>query len=93
MLIQFTEPTAPRYIYINPANNLVHLLVPLVKGKAIATDTIYKSIEAPDEFFQQEAALHELNAYREALEFDLQLLDDDHPLKAPKQQRLTHRVV
>lgn len=89
MLIQFTEPTAPRYIYINPANNLLHLLVPLVKGKAIATDNIYKSIDAPDEFFQQEAARRELTTYREALEFDLQLLDDDHPLKAPKQQRLT----
>ncbi len=35
MIIPFTEPTAPRYIYINPETNRVHLLVPVVGGQEI----------------------------------------------------------
>lgn len=88
MLIPLTEPTAPRYIYINPANNQVHLLVPMVGGQEISTDNTCKSTASLDEFFKQGAALRELSAYQSALEFDLQLLDSGHPLKAPKQQRL-----
>lgn len=89
MIIPFTEPTAPRYIYINPETNRVHLLVPVVGGQEISTDNTCKSTVAMDEFFQGDAALRELNTYKEALEFDLQLSDENHPLSAPKQARLT----
>ena len=88
MLIPLTEPTAPRYIYINPANNQVHLLVPMVGGQEISTDNTCKSTASLDEFFKQGAALRELSTYQSALEFDLQFLNSGHPLKAPKYQRL-----
>ena len=88
MKIPFTEPTAPRYIYINPSTNLIHLLVPVVKGETIGTDNTCKTTAASDEFFNG-AALRELNAYKSALEFDLQLLGNDHvTLRDAKQQRL-----
>jgi len=89
MIIPFKEPLAPRYIYINPANNKVHLLVPVTGGQEISTDNTCKSTAALADFFQQGAALRELNAYKSALEFDLQWLDNDHPLAALKQERLT----
>ena len=89
MLMPFAEPTAPRYIYINPETNQVHLLVPVVGGQEISTDNTCKSTVAMDEFFLQGAALRELNAYKAALEFDLQFIEDGDPLKEPKQARLT----
>ena len=89
MHIQFTEPTTPRYIYINPLTNQVHLLVPIVGGQEIGTDNTCKSTVALDEFFQQGEALRELNAYKAALEFDLQFLGGGNSLEAPKQHRLT----
>ncbi len=89
MIIPFTEPTEPRYIYINPTTNTVHLLVPVVSGEEIGTDNTCQSTAALDKFFQGGAALRELNAYKAALEFDLQLLVDSHPLQARKQHRLT----
>ncbi len=89
MIIPFTEPLNPRHIYIDPTTNNVHLLVPVVGGEEIGTDNTCKSTAALDEFFQKGAALRELNAYKAALEFDLQFLVDGHPLQAPKQHRLT----
>ena len=88
MLIPFQEPIAPRYIYINPANNRVHLLVPIICGQEISTDNTCKATASLDEFFMKGAALRELNAYQSALEFDLQFLDSGDLLKGPKQQRL-----
>lgn len=88
MLMPFAEPTAPRYIYIDPEINQVHLLVPVVGGQEISTDNTCKSTVAMDEFFQQGAALRELNTYKAALEFDLQFIEDGHPQKEPKQERL-----
>ncbi len=94
MLIPFAEPTAPRYIYINPANNLLHLLVPIIRGGGddedvrISTDNTCELNASLDEFFLKQAALRELNAYQFALEFDLQLLYDGNDLKTAKQQRL-----
>ena len=41
MKIPFEEPLSPRYIYINPETNQVHLLVPLVQGQEISTDKNY----------------------------------------------------
>jgi hypothetical protein len=88
MIIPFAEPTAPKYIYINPANNQVHLMVPVIGGEEISTDNTCKSTKSLDEFFKG-GALQELNDYKSALEFDLQFLDDNHPQKALKQARLT----
>jgi len=88
MKIQLQEPQAPRYLYINPENNLVHLLVPLVGGQEISTDNTCKATTSLNEFFEQGAALRELTAYQSALEFDLQFLDSGHPPRAAKQQRL-----
>ena len=88
MKIPFAEPMSPRYIYINPETNHVHLLVPLVQGQEISTDNTCKSTAALTEF--KNAALNELNTYKSALEFDLELLGDDSPpLKALKEARLT----
>ena len=39
-------------------------------------------------FFQEDGALRELNAYKAALELDLQWLDSGHPQKALKESRL-----
>ena len=88
MIIPLTEPSAPRYIYINPETNQVHLLVAVVGGQTISTDNTCKTTMASDEFFSG-AALRELNAYKAALEFDLQLLGNDNvELSTSKQQRL-----
>ena len=43
MLIPLTEPTAPRYIYINPLTNRVHLMLPVVSGTGIGLDNPKKS--------------------------------------------------
>ena len=88
MQMPFTEPAAPRYIYINPETNQVHLLVPVVGGQEISTDNTCKSTMSIDQFFKDGAALKELNVYKSALEFDLQLIEDDHSQKALKQARL-----
>ena len=88
MLIQFTEPMQPRYIHINPVNNRVHLLVPLVEGQEISTNNTCQSTKTLDAFFKEGAALRELNTYKSALEFDLQLVADGSPLQVAKQERL-----
>ncbi|MFI4963601.1 MAG: hypothetical protein ACHP6H_07085, partial [Legionellales bacterium] len=94
MKIPLTEPTAPRYIYINPKTNIVHLLMPLVSGSEIGLDNTCKSVFAVQEFFgksrdiHQRAALDELIAYQNALELDIRLIDKDSELKTQKQYRL-----
>ena len=65
MRIPFAEPTAPRYIYVDPETNQVHLLVPIVGGQDISTDNTCKSTVAMDAFFQEDGALRELNAYKD----------------------------
>ena len=90
MLIPLTEPTAPRYIYINPVTNRVHLLLPVVSGKTIGLDNTCKGVSSSQEFFgkssnsKQITALNELIQYKQALEFDLSVLSGDSPLKQPK---------
>ena len=94
MLYPLTEPTAPRYIYINPSNNQVHLMLPVVSGTGIGLDNTCKSVSALQEFFgkssnpKQITALNELIHYKQALVFDLSLLSGDSPLKQPKEERL-----
>ncbi|MFI4963109.1 MAG: hypothetical protein ACHP6H_04545 [Legionellales bacterium] len=94
MKIPLTEPTSPRYIYVNPKTNAVHLLMPLVSGTEIGLDNTCKSVFAVQEFFgksrdvHQRAALDELSAYQTALELDIRLIDKNSSLKAQKQNRL-----
>lgn len=94
MLIPLTEPTAPRYIYINPANNRVHLMLPVVSGTGIGLDNTCKGVSSSQEFFgrssnpKQITALNELIHYKNALEVDLSLLSGHSPLKQPKEERL-----
>ena len=94
MLIPLTEPTAPRYIYINPVTNRVHLLLPVVSGKTIGLDNTCKGVSSSQEFFgkssnsKQKTALNELIHYKDALAFDLSLLASDSSLKQPKEERL-----
>ena len=94
MLIPLTEPTAPRYIYINPVTNRVHLLLPVVSGKTIGLDNTCKGVSSSQEFFgkssrsNQITALNELIHYQQALNVDLSLLSGDSPLKQPKEERL-----
>ena len=94
MLIPLTEPTAPRYIYINPVTNQVHLLLPVVRGKTIGLDNTCKGVSSSQEFFgkssssKQITALNELIHYKQALDVDLSLLSGDSSLKRPKEERL-----
>ncbi len=44
MLIPFTEPSLCRYIYINPANNRVHLMMPIVSGISIGLDNTCQAV-------------------------------------------------
>ncbi len=88
MRIPSTEPVSPRYIHINPATNRVHLMVPVVGGQDISTDNTCKSTVALRDFFDG-GALRELNAYKDALEFDIQLLVVGSPVRALKKERLT----
>ena len=81
------EPLSPRYIYINPETNQVHLLVPVVQGQEISTDNTCKSTKALDEF--KGAVIKELSAYKAALEYDLQFLEGGSPQTAIKSARLT----
>lgn len=87
MYIPLAEPVSPRYIYINPDTNKMHLLVPIVGGEEISTDNTCKAIIALREFFDG-GALHELITYKKALLLDLTLLGEGHPAYAPKKERL-----
>jgi hypothetical protein len=87
MRIALTEPTAPRYITINQKTNQVHLMVPVVGGQEISTDNTCKATVALRDFFDG-AALRELTAYKEALAFDIQLLEEGQPQRALKEVRL-----
>jgi hypothetical protein len=51
MEFPLTEPSAPRYIYINPETNMVHVLMPVVSGVQIGLDNTCKSVASLQEFF------------------------------------------
>lgn len=51
MKLPIREPTAPRYIYINPKTNTVHLLMPIMSGTEIGLDNTCKSVYSLQEFF------------------------------------------
>jgi len=94
MKFPLTEPTNPRYIYINPKTNQVHILMPIVSGTEIGLDNTCKSVFALQEFFgktldiNQRAVLDELTAYKKGLEFDMGLLDDNSAITTQKEERL-----
>ena len=94
MLIPLTEPTAPRYIYINPLTNRVHLMLPVVSGTGIGLDNTCKAVSSSQEFFGKKndpkhiTALNELIRYKQALDVDLSRLSLDSPLKQLKEERL-----
>lgn len=77
MKLPFKEPVAPRYIYINPQTNVVHLLMPVMSGTEIGLDNTCKSVYSLLEFFcllganQQSAASMILKNYQEGLAFDI----------------------
>ena len=97
MHIPLTEPTSPpaaRYVYINPKSNQVHLLMPVVGGVSIGTDNTCASVRGLQEFFgmsrgaHQIALLDNLKQYKEALLFDLSLLDESSEVHQLKSSRL-----
>lgn len=87
MHVSFTEPVSPRYIHINPITNRVHMLVPVVGGQVISTDNTCKATVALKDFFDG-AALRELNAYKNALVFDIALIEEANHQRALKEERL-----
>lgn len=94
MQIPLTEPTNPRYLYINPNTNRVHVLMPIVSGTQIGLDNTCKSVFAMQDFFgksndaQRKPVLDELKRYQKALEFDIGLIDEGMELRRKKQKRL-----
>lgn len=92
MRIPLTEPTAPRYIFINPKTNIVHIMMPIVSGSEIGLDNTCASVVVLKEFFGQKSEknslLNELHSYQEALELDIALIGKDCPLRQLKENRL-----
>ncbi len=93
----FQEPTAPRYIYVNPTNNRVHLLVPIVGGQEISTDNTCQSRASLKRFFRSDDHINnqgfqELTRYRDALRSDCRAMagffHPDHPEREAKLERL-----
>lgn len=88
MRILIKERMSTRYIYVNPINNFVHLFVPIYEGHEISTNNTCQRRVAYETFFDKYAAIIELRKYKQVLEFELQYMEDGHPLKIAKQERL-----
>jgi hypothetical protein len=82
----------PRYLYINPKTNIVHLLLPIMSGSAIGSDNTCKSVSSLQEFFgyaganDQTTAMSELLRYQAALESDIKYLSVDSKLRKEKRR-------
>lgn len=93
MKLPIKEPTAPRYLYINPKTNTVHLLMPMMSGTEIGLDNTCKSVYSLQEFFglagadKQRSAFGVLTDYKAVLEFDLKYM----PASAEKTAKM-HRL-
>jgi hypothetical protein len=87
MLIPLSEPSNFRYIYINPATNRVHLLVPFIAGLDVSTDNTCKSDLELKAFFDG-GAFNELESYRSTLEFHIFLLEEGDAHYKTKKERL-----
>jgi hypothetical protein len=68
MLIPLNEPSNFRYIYINPATNRVHLLIPFIAGLDVSTDNTCKSDLELKAFFEG-GAFKELESYTRSSSF------------------------
>jgi hypothetical protein len=95
MKITLTEPISPRYLWVNPATNHLHILMPVVGGVEIGTDNTCKALFSLQEFFfgnaddvPQRTVRDELHAYQKALKFDLNILGDHDTIKSQKIARL-----
>lgn len=94
MKLSIEEPTAPRYIHINPKTNTVHLLMPIMSGTEIGLDNTCKAVYSLQEFFglagadKQKSALGVLTDYKAILEFDLKYMPES-PEKSAKAHRLS----
>ena len=88
ILMPLTEPANPRYIYINPVTNKVHLLVPIVGGEEISRDNTCKVMVELREFFN-DGALSELKKYKSALALDISGLGVGDPRRIAKEERLS----
>src|SRR3990167_4128493 len=90
--IVFREPVSPRYIYVDPQTNTVHLIMPLAGGTDIGTDNTCQTVGSMQAFFGRgghpATALNELKQYRRALQFDLSLLQEENDVKRKKAERL-----
>ena len=82
MKLPFKEPLVPRYVYVNPKTNVVHLLMPIMSGTEIGLDNTCKSVYSLQEFFGllganlQSTAIGMLKNYQEALVFDIKYHPD-----------------
>ena len=88
MIVPLNEPSNFRYIYINPATNRVHLLVPFIAGLDVSTDNTCKSDLELKAFFEG-GAFKELESYKSTLEFHLSLLKESDAHYKVKKDRLT----
>jgi hypothetical protein len=88
MLIPLNEPSSFRYIYINPATNHVHLLIPFIAGLDVSTDNTCKSDLELNAFFEG-GAFNELESYKSTLEFHISLLEEGDMHYKAKKERLT----
>ncbi|KGP63059.1 hypothetical protein EP47_09000 [Legionella norrlandica] len=92
MKLPLKERIAPRYLYVNPKTNMVHLLMPIMSGTEIGLDNTCKSVYSLQEFFgllganKQSTALGMLEDYKDALAFDLKYCPDskEKELKAAR---------
>lgn len=91
------EPIQPKYLYINPKTNIVHLLLPIMSGSEIGSDNTCKAVYSLQEFFgfaganEQKTALSELVRYQAVLEGDIKYckyLDADARIRKDKEARL-----
>lgn len=90
------EPTQPRYLYVDPETNTVHLLMPITSGTSISTDNTCRAGTVTQDFFglkprtsefEPRPALEELLGYNEALMSDIDLLPEDSLIRQKKMQR------
>ncbi len=94
MKLAIKEPITPRYVYINPETNTVHLLMPIMSGTEIGLDNTCKSVYSLQDFFglagadKQKSALGVLTHYKAVLEFDVKYMPES-AAKTAKAHRLS----
>ncbi len=90
MKLSYIEPSSPRYVYINPKTNQVHLLMPIMSGTEIGLDNTCKAVYSLQEFFgllgtnKENSAVESLEAYKSALIFDLKYMSESAEKNAKK---------